>query len=130
MTCSSFERLAIYIWSQNATSVTLVARLFLTMASRRAQPTKTKPMAEDPISENEADEFNFLASQNSSGSDDHACAFCTFFLYNAAMVLICICGDVHFTGSKWPWKNNMLVECIVRLSGRLFTDRPASEEEG
>jgi hypothetical protein len=75
--------LALYNWSRNATchdtrSRTLNQQWQFTgspdseMAPRRVQPTKTE---EDLASENEDDDLDFLASQQSSGSDDHECDF-------------------------------------------------------
>jgi hypothetical protein len=67
------------------------------MAPRRAQPTKANTTTEDQVSGDESEELDFLASQQSNGSDDHECGACNSFIHSIH-AYHCVWENTRFAG--------------------------------
>jgi hypothetical protein len=93
------------------------------MAPRRVQPGRAKPRAEELATDNEDDEFGFLASQQSSESDDNE--------YGSSASLWCQC-------SRYSGFRSFEEAFVERYAGMTrsntisfsVADLPASGEEG
>jgi hypothetical protein len=97
------------------------------MAPRRVQPTVTKLLEENLVTENEEDELDIPASQSSGSDDNHECDF-RIFVIIALVCSLCF-GNYAFHRLEIALTERYAGITRRAPAGRVVTDLPVSKEE-